>query len=171
MARNAGPQKPEENQPPETSDRGARESIWSILSKYKGWYFGLFSGQMVIAVIWLAQRAIADESLPGVTDKILSVWQNLAPVAISSAAIALALTDIWGTVMVFASWLEETLEKRKQRQIKAAEDRGLARGRAELQREWLEWNQRREAAAAVGEEFTEPPPGTSQPESSSTSDE
>ena len=163
MAQNDGPERPEENQPLETYDRGARESIWSILSKYKGWYFGLFSGQMVIAVIWLAQRAIADESLPGVTDKTLSVWQNLAPVAISSAAIALALTDIWGTVMVFASWLEETLEKRRRRQIRAAADNA----RAEVQKAWLEWNRRREAAAAAGEEFNEPPPGVT-PETENT---
>ena len=65
--------------------------------------------------------------------------------------------------MVIASWLEETLEKRRQRQIKAAENAGVVRGRAEaaaeVQQKWEEWNQRREDAAAAGEEFNEPPPG------------
>ena len=68
--------------------------------------------------------------------------------------------------MVLASWLEETLEKRRQRQIKAAEDKVRVEERKaaqqaaqQLQQRWLDWNQRREAAAAVGEEFTEPPPG------------
>ena len=65
--------------------------------------------------------------------------------------------------MVIASWLEETLEKRRQRQIKAAENAGVVRGRAEaaaeVQQKWEEWNERREDAAAAGEEFDEPPPG------------
>ena len=99
----------------------------------------------------------------------------MAPVAISSAAIALALTDIWGTLMVIASWLEDELKKRRQRQIKAAVEKavkearvdarteGRAEGHAEgfeqASRRWEEWNQRREAAAAAGEKFDEPPPG------------
>ena len=57
--------------------------------------------------------------------------------------------------MVFGTWLEETLEKRRQRQIKAAVDRA----RAEERQRWEAWNRRREAAAAAGEEFSEPPPG------------
>ena len=61
--------------------------------------------------------------------------------------------------MVIASWLEETLEKRRQRQIKAAENAGVVRGRAEAQQKWEEWNQRREDAAAAGEEFNESSPG------------
>ena len=60
--------------------------------------------------------------------------------------------------MVIASWLEETLEKRRQRQIKAAENAGVVRGRAEAHQKWEKWNQRREDAAAAGEEFNEPPP-------------
>ena len=61
--------------------------------------------------------------------------------------------------MVIASWLEETLEKRRQRQIKAAENAGVVRGPAEAQQKWEEWNQRREDAAAAGEEFNESSPG------------
>ena len=68
--------------------------------------------------------------------------------------------------MVFASWLEETLEKRKQRQIRDAVDKAVEKTRAEereaaqqLQQKWEGWNQRREAAAAAGEDFNEPPPG------------
>ena len=36
--------------------------------------------------------------------------------------------------------------------------RGRAEGAAENQRKWEEWNGRREAAAARGEPFSEPPP-------------
>ena len=170
MAQERGTERADDSQP-EARDGDDRESIWSILSKYKRWYFGLFSGQIVVAAIWLTQRAIADQSLPGIADKILSVWQNMAPVAISSAAIALALTDIWGTMMVIASWLEDELKKRRQRQIKAAVEKaveeasvnarteGRAEGFEQASRRWEEWNRRREAAAAAGEKFDEPPPG------------
>ena len=146
----------------------------------------MFTGQIVVAAIWLTQRAIADESLPGVSDKILSVWQNMAPVAISSAAIALALTDIWGTAMVIASWLEDELKRRRQRQqrqIRAAleeavekavekaveetreEERETAR---QFRNRLLDWSQRRETAAAAGEEFDEPPPDIGDPDNEDT---
>ena len=71
--------------------------------------------------------------------------------------------------MVFGTWLEETLEKRRQRQIRAAVDKAVQKTRAEereaaqqLQEKWEQWNQRREAAAAAGEEFNESPPGVDQ---------
>ena len=56
----------------------------------------------------------------------------------------------------------------EERGIKLGEERGEERGR-ELERDaWLEWLERRQAAAAAGEPFTEPNPaekhnGTSPP--------
>ena len=54
-------------------------------------------------------------------------------------------------------WIEERQQKRE------------ARGRELERREWVEWNNRRKAAEAAGENFTEPNPaekcnGTSQNE-------
>lgn len=143
-----------------------RESIWSIPTKYKRWYFGFFSLQVIIATVWMIREAIGDQTLGSIPDKAAFVWQGLAPMAITSAAFSLIIIETWAASMVIASWLEETLEKRRQRQIKAAvekaekaaEERGLARGRAESQKEWQDWNSRREAAAVAGEEFTEPAP-------------
>lgn len=135
-----------------------RESIWSIRVKHKRLYFRLFTLQIIIGAAWLIRKAVLDESLTGIPDKILSVWQELAPVAIASAAIALAITDTWGTITVFADWLEETLERRRQRQIKAAVDKA----RAEERQRWEGWNHRREAAVAAGVDFNEPPPGIDQ---------
>ena len=154
MARNPGPERPEGENSREPQEE-ERESIWTIPAKYKGWYFGLFSLQIVIATIWLIRTAIVDETLNSVPGVLLFIWQSMAPIAISSATFALVVIDTWKTTMVFGTWLEETLEKRRQRQITAAE----ARGRAIERETWRDWNRRREAAAAAGEEFNEPPPG------------
>lgn len=158
MAQNAGTERPDDERGRQQSKED-RESIWSIPAKYKRWYFGLFTAQVIIAAVWMIRTAIADDTLPGIPEKILFVWQGMAPMAISSAAFSLVLIDTWATSMVIASWLEETLEKRRQRQIRAAEDRARNEGGKAVQQKWEEWNQRREAAAAAGEDFDESPPG------------
>lgn len=161
MAQNDGPDRPEDTERKEQPEE-ERESIWTIPAKLKRWYFALFSIQVVIATAWLVRTAILDESRNGVPDILTFLWLNMAPVAVSSATFALVIVDTANGIMVLSTWLEETLEKRRQQQIKAAEERGLARGRAELQKlqkDWQDWNRRREAAVAAGEEFNEPPPG------------
>ena len=153
-----------------------RESIWTIPAKYKGWYFGLFSIQVIVATVWLVKTAIIDGSQNSVSEVLFFIWQSVAPIAITSATFALVIVDTWKTVMVFGTWLEETLEKRRQRQIKAAVEAAVEKTRAEEReaarralQDWQDWNRRREAAADAGEEFTEPPPGTTQLESKSGS--
>ncbi len=50
----------------------------------------------------------------------------------------------------------------EERGIKLGEERGLERGR-ELERDaWVDWFERRQAAAAAGEPFTEPNPAEKQ---------
>ncbi len=193
MGQDGGPARPEGELPDgglpgeERGDgRGddERESIWSIPASLKKLYFGLFTAQIIVAAVWLAQAALSDESLVGIQAKVLSVWQGMAPAAITSAAFALILTDAWKTSMVIGTWLEDELKKRRERRErrivavaseKAAEvarEKALAEAqvaveaaRAEERRKWQEWNRRREAAAAAGEEFTELPPGDGDPES------
>lgn len=139
-----------------------RESIWTIPAELKRWYFALFSIQVVIAAVWLIRTAIADGSRNGVPDILTFLWLNMAPAAVSSATFALVIVDTVNGVMVLSTWLEETIEKRKQRQIKSAADKARADGITEERQRWQEWNRRREAAAAAGEEFNEPPPGADQ---------
>ncbi len=151
MARNTGPSGPDDENRNEPTEEGQykrpndeRESIWSIPAKYKRWYFGLFTAQVIIAAIWLVWTAVADETLPSIPGKVMFVWQGMAPMAITSATFSLVIVDAWGTTMVIASWLEETLEKRRQRQIKAAADKGRTQGITEERQRWAEWNRRRE---------------------------
>ena len=67
--------------------------------------------------------------------------------------------------MVLAAWLESRLERsREEYRARIGEEArvaGLAEGRAETDREWEGWNERREAAIARGEPFAEPPPSVS----------
>ena len=178
MAQGSEPDRPEDAKTKEQPEE-ERESIWTIPIKYKGWYFGLFSVQIIIAAIWLIRTAIVDESRNSIPEILLFIWQAMAPVAITSATFALVIIDTWKTAMVFGTWLEETLEKRKQRQIKAAVEAAVKpaveaaveKTRAEereatrqLLRNWQNWNSRREAALAAGKEFNEPPPVTDDPD-------
>ncbi len=67
--------------------------------------------------------------------------------------------------MILYPLVKEWIEERRQRR----EARGKAIGKELADREWVEWNNRRKAAEAAGENFTEPNPaekcnGTSQNE-------
>ncbi len=66
-------------------------------------------------------------------------------------------------------WIEERRQRREADGRAIGEARGKAIGRELANREWVEWNNRRKAAEAAGENFTEPNPaekcnGTSQNE-------
>ena len=56
--------------------------------------------------------------------------------------------------MILYPLVKEWIEERRQRR----EARGRAIGRELADREWVEWNNRRKAAEAAGENFTEPNP-------------
>ena len=57
--------------------------------------------------------------------------------------------------MILYEIVKEQIEARQKARITAHEERGR-----ELEREeWVEWNNRRKAAAEAGEPFTEPDPG------------
>ena len=79
---------------------------------------------------------------------------------------ALVIIDTANGIMVLSTWLEDELKKRRQRQIKAAVkaavEEASAEARAEERQRWVEWNSRREATEADGEDFNEPPPGVGQ---------
>lgn len=112
--------------------------------------FGLLFAIAVGFVIWRGPR----EGAEGWVDQVLSLWGELAPLAAVAIVGAAFLTEIVRWIMVIAGWLEEKLERT--REARRAE--GRAEGRAEANRDWEEWNRRREAALERGEPFTESPP-------------
>ena len=149
-----------------------RESIWTIPTRLKRWYFALFSIQAVAATAWIIRTAIVDERVSGASEVLLFLWQYLAPAAVASATFALVIVDAANGNMVLSTWLQETLEKRRQREqerhrrevqaaAQAAADKASDEARETERQKWLEWNQRRVEAEAAGEDFNEPPPGTS----------
>ena len=61
--------------------------------------------------------------------------------------------------MILYEIVKEQIEARQKARITAHEERGEKRGRELEREEWVEWNNRRKAAAEAGEPFTEPDPG------------
>ena len=60
--------------------------------------------------------------------------------------------------MLLSDWYLARQEKRIQTAVEEAE----AKAKAEVYQQIAEWNERRKAAEARGEPFTEPPPGMPQ---------
>ena len=69
-------------------------------------------------------------------------------------------------IMLLSDWYLARQEKRIQAAQEEAKaeglEQGLEQGRAEVYQQIAEWNERRKAAEARGEPFTEPPPGMPQ---------
>ena len=130
----------------------ARESIWSVERGTKTLYFILFIFQFFVGMILVFWKTASEHD--GWLNITLTAWQDAAPIAITSAASAIAVTEIGRYLMVLASSLEEKLERTRER--RRAE--GRAEGRTEMYAKWEAWNRRRTAAEEKGEPFDEPPP-------------
>lgn len=106
-----------------------------------------------------------DGDAVGWVDQVIWIWGATAPLAAVAVPGAVVLTEIARWIMVLAAWLENRLERsREEYRARIGEEarvEGLAEGRAETDREWEGWNERREAAAARDEPFSEPPPSVS----------
>ena len=95
-------------------------------------------------------------------DAIIRMWYSvimaLGPVGMTSGITALTATETGRTFMVIAhgiqKWIDKKLREGEEKRAAKAE----AKGRAEERKLWTEWNARREAAEARGEDFVEPPP-------------
>ena len=93
----------------------------------------------------------------GWVDQVIWIWGATAPLAAVAVPGAVVLTEIARWIMVLAAWLENRLERsREEYRARIGEE-----ARAETDREWEGWIERREAAVARGEPFAEPPPSVS----------
>ena len=126
-----------------------RESIWSVSKGVKHVYFALFIGLFSAGTLWTVAQGV--ESLE-------ALWQVLAALAVTAAAVSMVLTETGRYLMVLAAAFEEWREKRRQEQIARAVAEALAKERRESDAEWDAWLQRRMQAEQRGEPFAEPPP-------------
>ena len=136
-----------------------RESIWSVGKGVKHFYFALFILQFSAGTIWAIARGV---------ESLVVLWQVLASLAITAAAVSLVVTETGRYLMVLAAAFEEWREKRRREQIARAEAIALVKGRRESDAEWDAWNERRMQAEQRGELFQEPPPSARRPAAEST---
>lgn len=116
--------------------------------------FGLLFAIGTGLAVWRGPR----EGAEGWVDQVLSIWGELAPLAAVAIVGAAFLTEIVRWIMVIAGWLEEKLERTREARRAEGRAEGVAEGIARANRDWEEWNRRREAALERGEPFSEPPP-------------
>ena len=106
----------------------------------------------------IALRETFQNDTDNFLDTVIVIWESSAPIAITSAAVAIVITELGRYLMVLARHLEERLERT--REVRRAEGRvqGRTEGRVEIQKKWEAWNVRRLEAESKGLPFTEPPP-------------
>ena len=128
----------------------SRESIWSVGKETKSFYFVAFILQFLLGMTSIALRETFQNNTDNFLDTVIAIWESSAPIAITSAAVAIVITELGRYLMVLARHLEERLERI--REVRRSE------GRIEIQKKWEAWNVRRLEAESKGLPFTEPPP-------------
>ena len=141
---------------------GSRLPIWSVRSETRTAYFVIFS-----ILFWTGVGLVAafgetnpDHSLMQI---VVARWAQAGAVALAAAAAAMVISETGGPTMVL---LDRALDARDRNRERLREEgreqgleQGLEQGREQERAEWRAWFERREAALARGEPFTEPPPG------------
>jgi hypothetical protein len=135
------------NQEPE---RDQRVTIWSVPEDWQKWYLALFNIQILCLLGLVSWHEVATAAkADGPMDVLIAIGSSMAGLVVVVAAESIFLTD--ATKMLFTMISDRYLK------------RECAKGRAEERQVWMEWNERRKAAEAAGEKFTElePPPSNS----------
>ena len=140
-----------------------REGIWSIPAAFLYVYFGLMALLCIppLAVIISEQiEALPNESwwMQPIT-LIRKSATEFGPVGLGNAIASLIVAQGGFTVVVlYYHMLNKLVAPVIKRHEARGEAQGLARGRAESNKKWREWNQRRLDHEAQGLPFDEPPP-------------
>ena len=123
-----------------------RTAIWSVRTKWRNTYFGLFHTQLV----WILVSSIW--SYFGTPPAWITIYQeivgSMSNQIIVHAAYTLFFTEAYRMLSdAFEQWL-----KRSQK------EKGIALGKEQERSQWRAWNMRRELAQSEGREFNESPP-------------
>ena len=117
-----------------------RAAIWSVPEDWQRLYVITFSIQYLTVLGLVSWHEISAKGANSWPDTLISIGQIVSSLTLGIAANSVITTEF---VRMISEWYRE---------------RRYWQGAADTQRKWEEWNQRREAAAATGEDFTEPPP-------------
>ena len=127
--------------------------------RWKAVFFSLFSVSTFTTTCVIIAYEIANRGDAALMDVYATITQR---VFVNGGALGLTIysaTETWETMMVLANYLRQNLlEPLKERQREEGRVEGREEGREESDSKWLDWNERREKAAANGETFDEPPP-------------
>lgn len=177
-----------DNRERQTED--ARESVWSILSRWKTAYFTLFAIQNIAGITLLCWYEIALRTTDSPAETALAIAKGIGLIGAGSATTAITLIETARSIMVIAAsleaWLKRREEARIERRVAEATERVTEQVTTQVtervteqvtervttqvteqvttqvHRAWSEWNQRRMEAEANGESFDESPPDFSQ---------
>ncbi len=157
---------PNEKDPPAENAQG--ESIWTLVSTYRHWYFGFYVVLLVFGETIVVAREIGLEK--GIIETSFGVFVGSAYVVTASTGLSFGLAEIARYGMVMAHYLQKWATKKlresdeKFRNKLLSEGReegreeGLEEGRAENQQAWEDWYASWKDAQSRGEDFTKPPP-------------
>lgn len=134
------------------SEDPRNETLWTAIFQTRYWYIGIFAliasyGEVVVVIGVLNEQQ-------GIIEMSRAAFRESADVMGTSAGAAFGLTEVGKGLMVLAHGIKKWFERKAEER----DNKLRAEGRKENQQLWIDWNSRRKAAEARGEEFTEPPP-------------
>lgn len=144
-----------------------REAIWSVPPGRLAQYFALFTFFASLGLGFLLWYEIFENTGDTVPQTIRAIIQGLGLNTVGSAGMSLQIIEGPKTVMVLADyitkkWLNPLKEQLREEGREQGRQQGREEGReqaaAKLNAQWRDWIERRDAAAANGEPFDEPPP-------------
>lgn len=144
-----------------------REAIWSVPPGRLAQYFALFTFFASLGLGFLLWYEIFENTGDTVPQTIRAIIQGLGLNTVGSAGMSLQIIEGPKTVMVLADyitkkWLnplkEQLREEGREQGIQQGREEGREQAAAKINAQWRDWIERRDAAAARGEPFDEPPP-------------
>ena len=140
-----------------------REAIWSVPLGRLAQYFALFTFFASLGLGFLLWYEIFENTGDTVPQTIRAIIQGLGLNTVGSAGMSLQIIEGPKTVMVLADyitkkWLNPLKEQLREEGREQGRRQGSEQAAAKLNAQWRDWIERRDAAAANGEPFDEPPP-------------
>ena len=133
-------------------DRGSeRESFWSIPSGWRVAYVFTFAIKMVAYTVLVTRHEIASGKHSSTIEVVIAVAERDSAVTPGFVASTAILMEGVGYIMITYNYLYNKF-------VKSVIESHKAEGKAEMNRRWAEWNNRRLEAESKGIPFDESPP-------------